>query len=321
MGNDPIDMEIPSGRNLGISIDIEDWYHIPPVSGTPSSKYKNVDDFRKNWSGRYDYITEPTKRTLDMLDRYDITATIFVVADVIDHYPELIDDIRSRGRHEIGCHGLTHATKIDPKTKAPLMSVEEFRSRTMEARDKLESTFNVHIHGYRAPNAYMAGWMMDSLEDLGFLYSSSVSANSIFNKTDSKLSDVTSRPYFPEPADLNDGKEPRGIVELPFSHYKKFGVRIPTSGGPLLRLLGPSMIMRGLSYSLKNGDTIFYFHPIDIARENFPCDSFINRMFWRTKGEKVQKNIEKIINTFKNDVNFVPLIDISKTIRGGAMNG
>ena len=39
-------------------------------------------------------------------------ATFFVVADVVDHYPGLVESIVERG-HEIGCHGLHHACKID----------------------------------------------------------------------------------------------------------------------------------------------------------------------------------------------------------------
>ena len=45
-----------------------------------------------------------------MLDEYDINATFFVVADVVDHYPGLVEEIADRG-HEIGCHGLHHACK------------------------------------------------------------------------------------------------------------------------------------------------------------------------------------------------------------------
>ena len=58
-----------------------------------------------------------------MLDEFDIKATFFVVADVVDHYPGLVESIVERG-HEIGCHGLHHACKVDPKTKEPLMSVK-----------------------------------------------------------------------------------------------------------------------------------------------------------------------------------------------------
>ncbi|NOR77771.1 MAG: polysaccharide deacetylase family protein [Methanophagales archaeon] len=61
----------------------------------------------EKWDGKYDYLSlcEPTKRVLDMLDEYDIKATFFVVADVMDHYPGLVESIAERG-HEIGSHGL-----------------------------------------------------------------------------------------------------------------------------------------------------------------------------------------------------------------------
>jgi peptidoglycan/xylan/chitin deacetylase (PgdA/CDA1 family) len=97
-------------NTLSITVDIEDWYHIPSVTGSPFSVYKDIDDFFKKWKGRYDYLTDPTKRVLDMLDEFDIKATFFVVADVVEHYPGLVESIVERG-HEIGCHGLHHACK------------------------------------------------------------------------------------------------------------------------------------------------------------------------------------------------------------------
>jgi peptidoglycan/xylan/chitin deacetylase (PgdA/CDA1 family) len=48
-----------------------------------------------------------------MLDEYEVTATFFVVADVVEHYPGLVESIAERG-HEIGCPGLHHACKIYP---------------------------------------------------------------------------------------------------------------------------------------------------------------------------------------------------------------
>jgi peptidoglycan/xylan/chitin deacetylase (PgdA/CDA1 family) len=103
-----------SMNTLSITIDIEDWYHIPSVTGSPFSVYRDVNEFFDKWTGRrYDYLTEPTKRVLDMLDEFDIKATFFVVADVVEHYPGLVEEIVERG-HEIGYHGLHHACKIDP---------------------------------------------------------------------------------------------------------------------------------------------------------------------------------------------------------------
>ena len=94
-------------NTLSITIDIEDGYHIPSVTGSPFSVYKDVNEFFKGWTGKYDYLTlrEPTKRVLDMLDEYNIKATFFVVAEVVEHYPGLVESIAERG-HEIGSHGL-----------------------------------------------------------------------------------------------------------------------------------------------------------------------------------------------------------------------
>jgi peptidoglycan/xylan/chitin deacetylase (PgdA/CDA1 family) len=83
--------------------------------------------------GRYDYLSEPTKRVLDILDEFNMTATFFIVADVAEHYPGLIESIAARG-HEIACHGADHRCSINPNTKKPLLTIEEFEQSTIEQR-------------------------------------------------------------------------------------------------------------------------------------------------------------------------------------------
>ena len=146
-----------------------------------------------------------------------------MVADVVDHYPGLVESIAERG-HEIGCHGLHHACKIDPKTKEPLMSVKEFEERTLEAKEMLERVCKDKVIGYRAPNALVSVWMLDSLEKIGFKYDSFISVNSLYNKTDS------SYPYYPKKNGLEIGEE-NFFVEFPWSYWNVFGFEIPTSGG------------------------------------------------------------------------------------------
>ena len=236
-------------NTLSITVDIEDWYHIPSVTGSPFSVYRDVPEFFDKWTGKYDYLTEPTRRVLDMLDEYDIKATFFVVADVVDHYPGLVESIVDRG-HEIGCHGLHHACKIDPKTKKPLMSVKEFEDITLKAKETLERVCKEKVIGYRAPNALVGGWMLDSLEKIGFKYDSSVCVNSLYNKTDSSLEGFSSYPYHPKKngLDLEVGEEKeRDFMEFPWAYWKVFGFKfkIPTSGGPMLRFLGAHVILKG----------------------------------------------------------------------------
>jgi len=205
-----LNFTLENNHCLSITIDIEDWYHIPSVTGSPFSVYKDVPEFFDKWTGRYDYLTEPTERVLDMLDGYDIKATFFVVAEVVDHYPDLVESIAERG-HEIGCHGLHHACKTDPKTKEPLMSGKEFEERTLEAKRILERTCNEKVIGYRAPNALVGGWMLDSLEKIGFKYDSSVCVNSLYNKTNSSLRGVSSYPYYPKKKSLEWRRKRKGF--------------------------------------------------------------------------------------------------------------
>lgn len=274
---------------LAITVDIEDWYHIPSVTGSPFSKFRDVDEFFAKWKARYDYLTEPTRRVLEMLDELKVRATFFVVADVVEHYPGLVQQIATRG-HEIACHGLHHACKIHPKTKQPLMSQDEFEERTLQAKNMLEKAGGQEVIGYRAPAAYVAGWMLDSLEKLGFKYDSSVSVNSFYNKTDSQRKGVDTRPYYPQRGSLEPGNEKR-ILEIPLSYFK-YGLKFPTGGGPMLRFFGARYIMLGLKQSLKRGDTLIYFHPIDISDEKFPGGFSRQRpFFWAIKGKIVEKRV------------------------------
>lgn len=281
--------------SLAVTVDIEDWYHLSPVTGAPFSKYVDVPDFFKKWNGRYDYLTKSTLKVLDLLQELDIRATFFVVADIVEHYPGLVENIADKG-HEIACHGLHHACKINPKTKRPLMTKEEFEERTAEAKLILEKAIGQKVIGYRAPNAYIAGWMIDVLEKIGFQYDSSISVNSAYNKSDCILKNIDTRCYYPETGSLMPGNCKRRILEIPWPYFR-FIVKFPAGGGPLLRLFGSKYIMYGLRNSLKRGDTIFYFHPLDISYENFPLNTSIkHKLFWLVKGERVMRRIQTILS-------------------------
>ena len=302
-----------TNNSLAITIDIEDWYHIPSVCGSPFSVYQDTDKFFEAWKERYDYLTQPTQLVLNLLRKYDIKATFFVVADVAQHYPGLIESIVENG-HEIACHGLHHSCKIDPKTKKPLMDKKTFEKQTIQAKNILEKIAGVPVIGYRAPNALIAGWMIDSLEDLGFHYDSSVSVNSLYNKTDSTLSGVTTLPYYPQHHRLEPSPDTRGILEFPFAYYDA-GIKMPTSGGPMLRFLGGNIILQGLNQSLRRGDTIFYFHPIDIAREKFPTIGNKRPLYWLFKGRIIENRINRILNKLsRNGVKMGPVRELKMVI-------
>ena len=288
---------------LAVSVDVEDWYHVPAVTGSSFSTYEDVHEFFAEWDSEYDYLTRPTYRTLSLLDDLDVTATFFVVADVVDSYPGLVEEITRRG-HEIGCHGLHHECGIDPDTKRPRFSREEYRDRIATAKRKLEDVSGRDVTGFRAPGGYVGGWMLDVLEDVGFRYDSSVSRNSLYNKTDSSLEGVTTTPYFPRRSDLRPGTPgDRRILELPWPYYATPIGRIPTAGGPLVRFFGRRVIRAGLGQSLARGDSVFYFHPIDIARESFPRVGNSRRRpgYWLFSGKRAERRIRSLLEGFDSD--------------------
>lgn len=284
-------------NSLSITVDVEDWYHIPSVCGSPFSVYKDVHEFFEKWDSRYDYLSEPTKKVLNLLDKFNAKATFFVVADVVENYPGLVESIAEKG-HEIACHGLHHQCKIDSKTKEPLISPKEFERQTIEAKEILEEASGQEIIGYRAPNALIGGWMLDSLEKIGLKYDSSVCVNSLYNKTDSNLKGVSTKSYYPSKGSLEPEAE-RSIIEQPWAYYDFAGFKVPTSGGPMLRFLGAHMMYKGLKQSLNRGNAVFYFHPIDISSEKFPQIGKGRPMYWAIKGNIVEKRIEYILNKFK----------------------
>ena len=292
-----------SQATASLTVDIEDWYHIPSVCGSTFSHFQDVDEFFEKWDGRYDYLTNSTKRVLKILDQYKIPATFFIVADVIEHYPGLVESIVEHG-HEIACHGLHHSCVIDSRTKKPLINPDDFRKVTAKAKGDLERISGEKVIGYRAPNALIAGWMIDTLEELGFTYDSSVSVNSLYNKSDSELKGVSSAPYYPKHHDL-EPTEYRDFVEFPWPYYD-LGFKIPTGGGPMLRFLGARVIYRGLRQSLRRGHTVFYFHPIDISTDPFPNIGNNRPLYWIVKGEIIERRIRHLLNRL-SDLKWITL--------------
>ena len=87
----------------------------------------------------------------------------------------------------------------------------------------LERVCKDKVIGYRASNALVGGWMQDSLEKIGFKYDSSISVNSLYNKTDSSLKCVSSYPYYPQKNGLEIGEE--NFVEFPWAYWNDFDLK------------------------------------------------------------------------------------------------
>ena len=82
-----------------IGIDFEDWYH-------PELVQKHVRDLEHEPS-----MFKGLDKIIDMLRRNDTSATFFVVGELLEKNPEILDKILENG-HEVGFHTMYHE-KID----------------------------------------------------------------------------------------------------------------------------------------------------------------------------------------------------------------
>jgi len=279
-----------------VSVDVEDWYHGPTAAAGFNTR---ADVTRALASAPQPERGRPyLDVALELLATRSLTATFFWVAEYAQRFPDALRRCVAAG-HEIACHGLTHFPKFNPATKQPQFTPAEFKTRTTAARQILEDLGGRPVIGYRAPNAYIAGWMLDALEELGFQYDSSVSVNSIYNKTDEAvLAGVDTRPYFPARGALRRGAAPRGLIEFPWPYLQFAGFKIQSAGGPYLRCFGSGLVRAGLHQSLRRGPAVFYFHPVDMCCEPIPLPfSWKRPMLWWFKGDLVRRRIERVLDT------------------------
>jgi peptidoglycan/xylan/chitin deacetylase (PgdA/CDA1 family) len=137
--------------------------------------------------GRHDALSSPVEhgkirveackrglqKTLELLDVYDIDATLFyeartaqmLVADGMD-LPVLSE------RHEVSCHSLKHEDYLGKVSGVP-MKEESIEETITKAKDILENIFKRDVKGFRAPYTRINQAVVRVIERLGFQYDSS----------------------------------------------------------------------------------------------------------------------------------------------------
>lgn len=91
-------------------------------------------------------IPEATPRTLEVLDKYGIKATFFVVGDNVRKYPELYAELLRRG-HSVGNHTMHHVQGLR-------LSRERYLRDVAEASGYVESRLFRPPHGWLRKNQY-----------------------------------------------------------------------------------------------------------------------------------------------------------------------
>lgn len=131
-------------------------------------------------------------RLLDLFERYEVPATWFVPAQTAVERTDLCTEIRRRAvRFELGYHGYYHESVLG-------LSIDDERDLMKRAMGVLSDVFQQVPRGNRSPWCDFGPNTADLLEELGFVYDSSLMGD-----------DVPYRPRVPYTGQLRD------FVELP----------------------------------------------------------------------------------------------------------
>ena len=102
-----------------------------------------------------------TLQVLDVLDKYGIKATFFLIGKNVDKHPEIAREIARRG-HEIGNHTYHHPLLTAIETP------QQIRHEVELGATSIEKATGSCPRLFRPPCGWRSPWMMRSLQDLGY---------------------------------------------------------------------------------------------------------------------------------------------------------
>jgi polysaccharide deacetylase family protein (PEP-CTERM system associated) len=232
-----------STRRCAFSVDVEDYFHVEAFS-------KDVS--RDEWERYPSRVAGNTQRLLDLLDRYRVRGTFFILGWVADREPGLVREIAARG-HELGCHSYWHRLIYT-------LTPQEFEDDTRRAKDAIEKAGGVEIAGYRAPTFSITAkslWALDALARCGFRFDSSIFP--IYHDRYG-LAGSPRDPYA-----IRVTRTGRTIVEFPISTFRALGLDWPVAGGGYLRMLPLWFNRAGMDRMLRQArSAMVYVHPWEI---------------------------------------------------------
>lgn len=273
-----------------LSIDLEDWYH-PELIRRAAKGCKESTQ-----------IIDSTIPLLNILDRYNIKATFFILGDIAKSNPELIRKIHSQG-HEIACHGMNHVPLWELDKDDFAKQLDDFKILISELIGK-----HIRIKGFRAPSFSLDNstkWAIEALKEKGYLYDSSIFP------VRNKLYGLNGTPleiYRPSLTDLRKRNPEFDFLEFPLAVCDIFGIKIPVAGGFYFRIMPLSLLKNLLKRINKNRPFVFYLHPWESysytprIKGLSAVDYFIT--YWGISG--VLKKLEDLLKPFS----FKPICEV-----------
>ena len=261
-----------------LTVDVEDYFQVESFFGIVS---------RKDWDGFDCRVERNVDRILELLDRTGARATFFTLAWIAERHPSVVRKIVSGG-HELASHGSDHC-RADAQSRA------DFRADVSDAKALLEDIGGVAVNGYRAPCFSVSRqnlWVMETLADAGYRYSSSTYPIVHDNYG---ISEGPRFAFHP----LAD----RSFLEIPVTSFRWLGRNWPCGGGGYFRLL-PYAVTEFVLNSVNRGEgrpLVFYFHPweIDPEQPRLSGAPLKSRLRHYLNLDKTLPRLERLVNSFK----------------------
>ena len=271
-------------KNL-LGIDFEDWFHPELIK-----KYLKDEKLEPK-------VVNGLDKILELLRKNETNATFFVVGELLEFEPEILDKILENG-HEIGFHTMHHTRLNDFNSKDQFSDELKQFSKLTGNKSK----------GFRAPTFSLdssTSWAVDSLVENNYTYDSSIvpAKSSMYGHPNAQES-----PYRISSTSIENPDESGNMVEFPLLVTRFLGKKIPASGGFYLRTLPLKVIKKAIrDYEKKEIPATFYIHSWELTPEFMPRielskkDNFITYHNINKTYEKMESLLKKFeFTSFRN---------------------
>lgn len=230
-----------------LGIDFEEWYH-------PELVQKNIEITKKTAK-----LVKGIDKILDWLRKNEVYATFFVVGELLEKNPELIDKI-IQNDHEIAFHSMYHKNLKSQNKETFAKELDDFQKLTQKKSV-----------GFRAPTFSLnnsTSWAIEVLEDYNYKYDSSIvpAKTHLYG-----IPNAETKPYKISKNNLEINDPDGKIIEYPLLTTNFFGKTIPAGGGFYLRALPIRFIQKAIQHNASmNIPSTFYIHSWELTPEFMP---------------------------------------------------
>jgi len=135
-----------------ITVDVEDWFQVENLR--PHFPHSVWDSCELR-------IEASIHKLLDLFDRYEVSATFFVLGWIAERCPSLVQEIHARG-HEIASHGYNHELCSN-------LSMSDLHDDLYRSKALLENITGQRVYGYRAPSFSISDELLKIIEQCSII--------------------------------------------------------------------------------------------------------------------------------------------------------